>query len=166
MFAGLTSGLSMPKSAVLQTPQVPMAQPISQKTTVWSLMHTVSVLIVVLIAVLAVRWWRKPKQYEGRTLPGAEPTVKNTVPIMPLRPEYTPFQAVERLERPKLESRLVDDIVAVEGVIPTWVAEEAYDGPEQRVDTTDAAVMDLVKSREAFTKDMEASMQKAMKANQ
>lgn len=156
MFASLSSGLSMPKSAVLIEPKK-----IVHNTTPVSIAWTFGLLCVVLVFLLILRWWRKPKDaYLGRTLPGVDEVPKvAALPLMPLKPEYTPPFLQPEVRKPEA---VYEDIVSVVGPIPTWSAEEEYDGPEQRVTETDETILDMVRAREAFTKDMEAEMKLSM----
>jgi hypothetical protein len=155
MFASLSRGISAPKSAVLVEEVKPQVV-VVKKTTSWlPLLLGIPVLIFGTLIV----WRRRAKSsYDGRTLPGIEQVPRAPIlPVMPLKPDPVYEAPTEHHHKP------VDDIVQVDGPLPTWSAEEVYDGPEQRVGDSDAHVLDLVKAREAFTKDMEAEMQRAMK---
>jgi len=134
-------------------------------------------------------WFRSGKkpEYAGKTLPGiasvpAGPSVPS-VPLVPsgplksvplsgpsaLRPPQAPTapqapQAPQAPPAPRPEHRITfEDIVPVEGRIPIWDTPEESVAGEKRVSENDESIANIIKAREALTKDIESYMSTGLK---
>jgi len=115
------------------------------------------------------------KIYDGKALPGIseglmnalESNVKNEHPKMILKdtkiiPQSAPHSSLH--SSPQQSTTHNEDVVYIQGPLPVWnLPESSQDILEKRVDESDQSILNLVKSREAFTKDLEVNMAKGIK---
>ena len=127
----------------------------------------VSTLVVVAMLFLFYFWLRgssKP-QYAGKTLPGI--TLKDTAPSNQLIQQQALPQASQQTpQQPAPVQKKVisfEDIVSITGPIPIWEAGEEDIVNEKRISENDDSIANIIKAREALTKDIESFMSSGIK---
>lgn len=140
---------------------------------------TVFATVVVLGLFAMMYFWffkEKKPQYAGKTLPGiadfqesrpdvqARPESKPNGPVRPW-PESRPVRPTAlSAEMPVPKSISFEDIVSVDGPFPVWDTPEETSNSEKRVSENDESIANIIKAREALTKDIESYMSSGMKS--
>ncbi len=155
---------------------------LSQLKTYISIVSVCAIIVVLFGLYFWFRGGSKKPEYAGKTLPGisqAEPSKMEPINRAPVNrgplagPMNTKFPLPEpagpintfagpaTVEKPRIS---FEDIVHVDGRIPIWEPPEESTAGEKRVSENDESIANIIKAREALTKDIESYMSTGMKA--
>lgn len=179
MFANLSQGLTngphgvsvisntIPSGMMAEPAQVmvlvPNTRALEAETKLSTIKYYLAAIFVCFILIATIYVYiltrRKADMYKGKALPSVvedplEP-VKEPVKVIRFEPEARIIE--QHIEEPQ------DDIVSIVGAIPVWAVKDSDDSAEARVDESSANILNLVKSREQFTKDIEETMSNELK---
>lgn len=194
MFADLSSGLEKkymtpmasnmitPSGMIAEPAQVMVMVPGTRAQTAENALGTLKTYITVFATVVVIGlfamvyfWFFKEKkpQYAGKTLPGIA-DFQESRPEVQARPESKPngpwpeSRPVRPTalgpEMPVPKSISFEDIVSVDGPFPVWDTPEETSNSEKRVSENDESIANIIKAREALSKDIESYMSSGMKS--
>ena len=144
---------------------------LGQLKTYISIFSTIAGIIIISAFYFWFRGSKKP-HYSGKTLPGiaipdATVMIDRAKEASKPAASYGPSpEATEKYEKQPVIKPVVsfEDIVHVDGPIPIWdTPDEEPTSGEKRVSENDESIANIIKAREALTKDIESFMSTGMK---
>lgn len=160
MFAGFAN-VTLPKDAnmIAEPAQVVVMVPGTRAATAEGALANlkniiISVFLLCILAIIIFIYFKmkgSSAKYEGRILPGIRTEIQEKpVKTVHPKPEEIKFDIPQSV--PVFQKS--DDIIKIQGDIPTWTEDEMSDEIDKKVTETDESIIAKLKNREQFLKDL------------